>query len=486
MPHFVHRAVALTTAVVSSLVLAAAAQASITPSVSLDQSAGKAAGSTANLGLDLKFTNTGTDSAHNLTINLPPGLLANASINGGSCLKTTNTSGTACEVGSGTVTAIRTSLVLGLPAGIQVPVTFYLVPPPKAGDLAGLTVIGNVLGLNEQLGSTGEIKVRPDGGPQRGRRDHQPRPARPAHALGLHRTGGDDLRDRDQEHVSRAALPGDLSGDAGQAHRVRRLLQRCNRPHGQRAAVGDRVLGPVLRPGVQGHGDPRQRRPAGQARDDRHPGPPRGTESLGVARLPDGRAGPQPRVDQGALPQPRLGHMSEVGSASATSPLYPSTLTGAAYLTGYVERAVAHARVPLALPAHPDRSRRPGQERRDVRRAARYPVDQPGGEPQRRAPRGCSSRRVNAPSGTATATLTDQNGDKTVKAPANFAVVGCPGTSSSSGSGGSGRRPVQAARPGAAAASTARASPASPSATRTSAVCATPPWPPAIQVSRSG
>ncbi|HEY2319378.1 MAG TPA: hypothetical protein VGH67_13825, partial [Solirubrobacteraceae bacterium] len=40
----------------------------------------------------------------------------------------------------------------------------------------------------------------------------------------------------------------------------------------------------------------------------------------------------------------------------------------------------------------------------------------------------------NTPSGTATATLTDQNGDKTVRSPANFTVVGCPGTSSGSDS----------------------------------------------------
>src|ERR1700749_2560834 len=152
--------------IVGVLSLAPVAGASITPSLSLDQSAGHAAGSTANLGLDLKFTDTGTDSPHNLTINLPPGLLANASINNGSCIKTTNTSGTACEVGSGTVTATPDIVVLGLPASIPVPVTFYLVPPPKAGDLAGLTVIGNVLGLNEQLGSPGDIRGRPGGDPQ--------------------------------------------------------------------------------------------------------------------------------------------------------------------------------------------------------------------------------------------------------------------------------------------------------------------------------
>ena len=89
-------------ALAAAAALAPAAVASITATLSLNQSAGTTAGSTANLGLDLKFTDTGTDSPHDLTLNLPPGLLANASINGGACLRTANVSGSACEVGTGT------------------------------------------------------------------------------------------------------------------------------------------------------------------------------------------------------------------------------------------------------------------------------------------------------------------------------------------------------------------------------------------------
>src|SRR6185312_6659939 len=135
------RLVAAAAVLAGVLSLAPAAGAAITPSLSLNQSAGKAAGSSANLGMDLKFTNTGTDSPHNLTINLPPGLLANASINGGSCIKATNTSGTACEVGSGTVTATADPIgLINFPLPVSVPVSFYLVPPPAQGDLAGLAV----------------------------------------------------------------------------------------------------------------------------------------------------------------------------------------------------------------------------------------------------------------------------------------------------------------------------------------------------------
>ena len=44
---------------------------------------------------------------------------------------------------------------------MSVPVSFYLVPPPAAGDLAGLAVEG----LGEQIGPTGDIRIRPSGDP---------------------------------------------------------------------------------------------------------------------------------------------------------------------------------------------------------------------------------------------------------------------------------------------------------------------------------
>ena len=134
----------------------AVASASISPTLSLDQSAGNAAGSVANLGLDLKFAYTGSDSPDTMKLNLPPGLLANASIDGGSCLTAADLGDSACEVGSGTVTADADGTI-----PIATPVTFDLVPPPAAGDLAGLAVNSN----GTQIGSTADIKVRPSGDP---------------------------------------------------------------------------------------------------------------------------------------------------------------------------------------------------------------------------------------------------------------------------------------------------------------------------------
>ena len=89
--------------------------------------------------MDLKFNTSNaypvSDTPDSLTINLPPGLPANADVNGGACLTTADLSDTKCQVGTGSVTAYAAGLV-----PLTVNVTFDLVPPPAAGDLAGLAV----------------------------------------------------------------------------------------------------------------------------------------------------------------------------------------------------------------------------------------------------------------------------------------------------------------------------------------------------------
>src|SRR5580692_3669037 len=73
-------------ALVCGAVVAPAASASISPSVTLDQGAGTTAGTTVALGMDVKFNPASGDSPKDLTVSLPPGLLSNASIDGGDCL----------------------------------------------------------------------------------------------------------------------------------------------------------------------------------------------------------------------------------------------------------------------------------------------------------------------------------------------------------------------------------------------------------------
>ena len=139
------------------------AQAAVTPSLTLNQNvdstSGTQAGAYQDLGMDLKFNTAGAypvaDSPKDMTIVLPPGLLANATINGGKCL-TETTLDDNCQVGTGTVTAYALGLV-----PVPTNVTFDLVAPPVAGDLAGLAVNSG----GTQIGATAGIAVRPSGDP---------------------------------------------------------------------------------------------------------------------------------------------------------------------------------------------------------------------------------------------------------------------------------------------------------------------------------
>jgi hypothetical protein len=148
---------------VASAAIAPAASASIAPKVTLDQSAGTAAGSTANLGMDLKFAPSGSDSPRDLTVSLPAGLLSDATINGGKCLSA-HTPMAACQVGTGTVSASETLLGVPVPVPVSLPVAFDLVAPPKPQDLAGLQLVVTLLG-SSPLGSPADITVRPPSDP---------------------------------------------------------------------------------------------------------------------------------------------------------------------------------------------------------------------------------------------------------------------------------------------------------------------------------
>jgi hypothetical protein len=434
MRNIVSRLVTAAVVIAGVLSLAPAAGAAITPSLSLDQSAGKAAGSVANLGLDLKFADTGTDSPHNLTINLPPGLLANASINGGACLKTANTSGTACEVGSGTVTARPDIIVLGLPASIPVPVTFYLVPPPKRGDLAGLTVIGNVLGVNEQLGSTGDIRVRPTGDPD---------------GVGVTIA----LALPNQLTLSGLTVPVVTISVAEIKSTFNRLRYPATCPSTPAAltasvdSYGDATVhalsaplsvtgcasmpySPAFKVTATRDGGDRQVALATTVTQGANEAPSR---SVSLA-FPTSVLAPNLASIQALCLNLASGTCEQVGAASATSPLYPATLTGRAYLTGSSNglslTLVFPSPFPLTLTGAVDL----------LNNAATFSglpdipltnlsVSLNGGT------RGLFLSTCTTPSGTATATLTDQNGDKTAKVPASITVSGCPGTGGSGGGG---------------------------------------------------
>ena len=138
-------------AVFALLALPAVASAAITPTLTLDQTAGTTAGtSPATVGFDAKFApNPVTDGVKDFTFALPPGLQANADLAGGACLISA-TPQAACQVGSGTVTA-----------GIAgVPVSLYLVQAPKAGDAAGVAMVQGASPGGTPLGSPGDVTLR--------------------------------------------------------------------------------------------------------------------------------------------------------------------------------------------------------------------------------------------------------------------------------------------------------------------------------------
>jgi hypothetical protein len=423
-----HRFLAFVVVLAGVATLAPAAQAAVSSTVSLDQSAGTKAGSTQNLGLDLKFADTGTDSPRDLTITLPPGLLADASLDGGSCLEAANVSGTTCEVGSGTVTATADPIpgVLNLPVPVSVPVTFYLVPPPVTGDLAGLAVEG----LGEQIGSTGEIKLRPTGDPSGvglsidlilpdqlpltlpivgkintaqislteiqstfdGLRYPATCPATPAR-LGV------SVDSYSDSTIHTVTAPLSVTGCSSLSYSPNFSLQAVRDSSDRQVSLATEVT-----------------QAAGQS--------PSRSLSLG---FPSSTLAPNLQSIQALCLNPASGTCSPVGSVSATSALYPAALHGNAYLTGSPTglslTLVFPAPFPLTLAGAVDL----------VKNSATFTglpdipltdleVSLDGG------PTGLFLSTCQNPTGIATAILTDQNRDKTVNAGSSFTVSGCPET----------------------------------------------------------
>jgi hypothetical protein len=407
--------------------LVQSASAAVSPTLSLDQSAGTAAGSTANLGLDLKFSPTGTDSPDHMTLSLPPGLLANASVDGGACLTMTDLDDTACQVGTGTVTAIAEGVV-----PITTPVTFDLVPPPAAGDLAGLAVNSS----GTQIGSTADIKVRPSGDPA---------------GVGITIT---------------FVLPNTLDGVPISLTEINSTFDGLRYPATCPAtpqtvgvavnSYGDQTVHSVSAPlsvtncaamlyspkfsatATQDTGDRQVKLATNitQAADES----PNNSVSLAfpVAVL-------QPNLNAiGALClNPAGGTCTPVGSATAASPLYPKPLTGNAYLTGTLATGLTLTLVfpspfPLTLTGKVDLAGNsttfaglPDIPLTDLN------VTLDGGA------HGLFKSNCGTPSGTATASLTDQNGDKKASAGTTVTVANCSashgsGSGSSGGSGGGG------------------------------------------------
>jgi hypothetical protein len=128
------------------------ALATVAPTLTLTQPGGSTAGSTTSLGLDITFNPSAGDAVSDLSIDLPPGLLVDASTDGGACLSVTGPE-VPCEIAAGTATV----------AGAVTPAALYLERAPGTDDLAGVQLVaGSVSSLGSlSLNSSLAIGISP-------------------------------------------------------------------------------------------------------------------------------------------------------------------------------------------------------------------------------------------------------------------------------------------------------------------------------------
>jgi hypothetical protein len=421
-------AVAGAVAVAGMAALAPAASAAISPSMSVTTATPVAAGSTTNLGLDLKFNPSGGDAPDQVILNLPPGVLANASINNGQCISgaipTDFSNDTACQLGSGQVTAIAFGNV-PVPTGVD----FYLTPPPAAGDLAGLAVATTT---GDPVGTTNAIVVRPSGDPD---------------GVGV---------------TLDLTLPNNLSGVPVAVSEINSTFTGTRMPATCPATPAAITLtaNTYSAPGTSLPASaplpvagcaalpyaPKYSLTATRDATDKSvklattitQAPTESPNSSVSLAFPLSVVGP---AISGLVPlcpgNPATSKCTPVGSVTAQSPDYPLALTGQAYLTGSIAglslTLLFPAPFPLTLVGTVDLKNNTAtfSGLPDIPLTS-LAVTLNGGKA------GLFDTNCSTQSGVSTATLTDQNGDKSVKLPTQFALTGCPastGTGSGSGTG---------------------------------------------------
>jgi hypothetical protein len=417
------RTLAAAVALAAMAVLAPAASASIgTPTLALSPTSAAAA-STGNLGTDIKFSPSGGDSVKNLALQLPAGLIANASVDGGACLNSA-TPLAACVVGTGTVGATENILV---PTPLSLPAEFTLVKPPSPSDLAGLAVSVKdpTSGTYQQLGSPADVVIRPASDPAGfgldilfsnipdtytvlgaatsisvteingtfdGLRFPSSCPATPANVV----VASSSYSDPTVRTVS-APLTITGCGSLPFSPGFKVTAARDSADH-QVQITTDITQG------------------AGQA----------SPRSVGLT-LPSAVLGPNLAAISQICSNPASGTCKPVGSATATSPLYPKALSGEAYLTG-TPGALAAPSITLVFPP-PFGLTLSGAVNLSTNSTTFTGVPDIPLSDLRVVLNGGSSgvfaSSCTTPSGTATSTLVSQNGDKTVTVPAAFTVSNC-------------------------------------------------------------
>jgi hypothetical protein len=419
------RRIALCAVVVGAMAaMAPAARASLgTVGLALSPSSATAA-STGDLGTDITFSPSSGDSAKDLTLGLPPGLLANAAIDGGACLKSA-TPVAACQVGSGTVTAN----IFGGLIPVALPATFDLVAPANQSQLAGLAVLVTAPGGQPtQLGPPAGVTIRPATDPAGvglniaftnipDTFDGLP--------LQLHEINGtfDGLRFPSSCPSTPATMTvtADSYDDAtpATAHAPLTVTGCGSVPYSPAFAVS--VTKDTADDGVSVITDVTQT--AAQAT----------SRSVSLA-FPTDALTPNINVIGALCSNPASGTCTPVGTAAAVTPLYPTPLFGSAYLTG------SFTAPSLTIIFGPPFSQTLTGEVNLASNSTTF-----NGIPDfpltdlKVSLNGGSKAVFNATcrptSGTATATLTSQNGDQTKRVAAPFSISPCTAAAPGSGTG---------------------------------------------------
>jgi hypothetical protein len=166
--------------------------------------------------------------------------------------------------------------------------------------------------------------------------------------------------------------------------------------------------------------------------------------------LPAATLGPNVSALGGVCPDPSSGSCQPVGSATATSPLYPKPLSGQVFLVGTPGALAAPSLGIVFLPPFALTLTGTVDLAKNSTTFTGLP-DIPLSDLQVKLNGGSKSVFVvncGTPTGTATATLVSQNGDETATAPAKFTVSPCtapPNNSTGPSSGGGGS--TKTARP---------------------------------------
>jgi hypothetical protein len=408
-------------AVAAMQVFAATASASITPTLAMNQG-GTAAGSTTSVTMDLGFSPSTGDAPKDVSISLPPGLLADASIDGGACLTMPSASpSSSCQVGTGTVTGS------GPETG---PVTLYLVAPPNPGDLAGLAAF--FTGVAQPV--VGDVTLRPSGDPA---------------GVGLNMTllsipqnlgiesldvtfTGMRLPSSCPSTPANVTVAADSWGDGTTATATAPLAV---------TACSSLAYAPAFT--VTAAKDPTDSNVSVVTEMTEAPGD--ATSSSIALVLPLNVLGLNPSAIHLFCAGPPYTGCTPIGSVSSTSPLYPTSLGGNIYLNGAGSTPALTLvySAPFPITINGVVSLKDGtatfSDIPDIP-LTDFKVILAGG------PNGIFTTTCSSRTGTVTATLTPQNGASPVTKSSTFTVAGCPagggggggGTGGGGGGGGTG------------------------------------------------